>query len=125
VLYTAQKYVNRRIGAQQKEAAQQRLAPLIRCQHLSLYWLSAALHSQDAPKLLLHGLAEQLKLMLVLRHSGVGSRLTAARLQRRIPGAPASWSLGKRASKQVSSVQVVWELEVSKVKETALRSSSE
>jgi hypothetical protein len=61
----------------------------------------------------------------MLRHIGGGSSLGVDKLQRYIPGAPASWSLGKRASKEVSSVRVVWALQVSKIKEAALRSSSE
>ena len=43
VLYTAQTYINAQQSTQLRQAAQQQLAQLVRCPHLSHFWLTAAL----------------------------------------------------------------------------------
>jgi len=102
---------------QQKQAAAQKLAPLIRCPHLSPFWLSASVLSEDAPKLLLNQLSKQVGELTMAQHAQPGQPLKDP--HKLLPGAPASWALGKRASKPPSSVQVTWELEVSKLRQAA------
>jgi len=103
--------------SQQKQTAAQKLAPLIRCPHVSPFWLSASVVSDDAPTLLLNQLSKQVgKLMAAQLAQPVQPLKDPHKL---VPGAPASWALGKRASKPHSSVQVTWKLEVSKLRQAA------
>jgi len=101
----------------QKQAAAQKLAPLIRCPHVSPFWLSASVLSDDAPKLLLNQLSKQVGKLLMAQQAQPGLPLKDPHSL--VPGAPDSWALGKRASKPPSSVQVTWELEVSKLRQAA------
>jgi hypothetical protein len=107
----------------------QKLASLIRCQHLSQYWLLASIVLPfDGAAVL--GLAstdlrKQLGKLLMLRCAKPGLVLQPSNLQEWLPGAPASWGLGARLSKPVSSVSFTWVLQVSKLKETALRCVAE
>jgi len=113
VLYTAQKYVDNITDPQQKHAAAQKLAPLIRCPHLSPFWLS-----DDAPKLLLNQLSKQVG-KLIMAHQGQLAQPVTDPPKLVLRDAPASWALDKRASKAPSSVQVTWKLEVSKLCQAA------
>lgn len=122
VLYTGQTYVDEMQDPQQKLAAQAQLARLIRAQHLSLYWLTTSALSAGAPALLLSGFVEQLKKLLMLRAGDPEYHVQADDLQELLPGAPDSWVAAKRASTQVSSVTLVWELDVGTLREEALRS---
>jgi hypothetical protein len=64
VLYTAQAYADKQdISEQQADT----LARLVRCLHLSQFWLSAAALSGDAGKLLLRALQPQLQQQLLLK----------------------------------------------------------
>jgi len=117
VLYTAQKYVDSITDPQQWQAAAQKLAPLIRCPHVSTFWLSASVLSDDAPKLLLNQLSKQVGQLVMVQQAQPGQRLKDP--HKLVPDAPASWALGKRAVKPPSSVQVTWELEVSKLRQAA------
>lgn len=67
VLYTAQRYVDAVKDRQHWEAAKQQLATLIRCTHLSWFWLSAVALSVDAPTLLLSQQQAQLRQLLMLQ----------------------------------------------------------
>jgi len=102
---------------QQKQAAAERLAPLIRCPHVSPFWLSASVLSVDAPKLLLNLLSKQVGKLIMIQQAQPGQPLKEPRTL--VPGAPFSWALDKRASKRPSSVQVTWELEVSKLRQAS------
>jgi len=121
VLSTAQKYVDNITDPQRKQAAAQKLAPLIRCPHVSLFWLSASVLSDDAPKLLLNQLSKQVGKLIMVQHAQPGQPLKDP--HKLVAGAPASWALGKRASKPRSSVQVTWKLEVSKLRQAAQKSA--
>jgi hypothetical protein len=106
-----------------------KLASLIRCQHLSQYWLlaSTVFPDDDAAVLGLAstGLRKQLSKLLMLRCAAPGLVLQPSNMQEWLPGAPASWGLGPRLSKPVSSVSFTWVLQVSKLKEAALRCVAE
>jgi len=125
VLYTAHKYVEAAPSASQKLAAKQQLAPLIRCPHLSDFWLSALAVSADAPKLLLSEQQAVVKQLLMMQLGSSGKGVTAADFTRQLPGAPSSWVLPKRVSRQVSSVQLTWMLEVEAVRDAARSSASQ
>jgi len=90
---------------------------MIRCPHVSPFWLSASVLSDDAPKLLLNQLSKQVGKLIMAQHAQPGQPLKDP--HKLVSGAPASWALGKRARKPRSSVQVTWELEVSKVRQVA------
>jgi len=118
VLYTAQKYVDNITDPQQKQTAAQKLAPLIRCPHVSPFWLSASVSSDDAPMLLLNQLSKQVSKLMMVQNAQPGRPVKDP--HRLVPaGAPASWALGKRASKRPSIVQLTWKLEVSKLRQAA------
>ena len=126
VLYTAQSYANRISDLQQQDAAKEQLAPLIRCPHLSSYWLTACAWSDDADELLLSGYVEQLQKLAMMRAADAAFKPPdAAFLQEYLPGALASWSAGKRSHKQVSSVSVEWDLDVSDIRTAAQRCAQE
>jgi len=115
VLFTAQQYVDAINDRQHWQAAEQQLAPLIRCLHLSSFWLSALAVSADAHKvLLLSKQRARLRQMLMLLQAEPTLELTAAELERLLPGAPTSWGLPKRICKEVSSVQLTWRVDVEK-----------
>jgi hypothetical protein len=103
--------------------AQDRLAPLVRCPHLSQFWLTAAVLSDDAPKLLLSGLQTQLK-RLILAQEVTRTQLTADELKEGVPNAPASWLLPARVTKPVSSVTVEWAVVVADIRRAALQAAS-
>jgi len=124
VLYTAQTYVNAVKDRLQWETAKQQLAPLIRCQHLSWFWLSAAALSADAPTLLLPQQA-QLRQLLMLQHADSTFEPTATELEELLPGAPSNWCLPERVCREVSSVQLVWSLDVEEIRAAAHNSGSQ
>lgn len=121
VLYTAQRYVNALKDRQHREAARQQLAPLIRCQHLSPFWFSAAAVS-SAPNLLLIQQQAQLRQLLMLRQAYPTIELSAAQLEELLPGSPSSWGLSQRVNKEVSNVQLVWNVDIEEIR-AAARSS--
>jgi hypothetical protein len=125
VLYTLCRYLDR-LSAAQREHARHVLAPLIRCQHLSQYWLTSALDSTHATEYaVLADLHPLLMRLLVLRSAQAGAVVQALDLQRLLPGSPPSWLLGPRISSRVSSVSVDWDLDISKLRETAQRCVAE
>jgi hypothetical protein len=105
----------------QQDLAKQRLAPLIRCPHLSRYWLSGTVNSLDADAMLLAELRPQIRQLLLLRDAKADYMVTDTSLLEGNPlaGAPPSWVLEQRVVKPVGSVELVWQLEVCKLRDTA------
>jgi hypothetical protein len=126
VLYTARQYANKLKDAEQQRA-QQLLAPLIRCPHLSHSCGSGAFHAAVDGRTLLSELRPQIGQLLLLRDVQKAYRVEHADLQEGglLAGAPGSWALGSRVSNPVGSVQVVWQLDVSELRDAARRSASE
>jgi hypothetical protein len=72
----------------------ERLAPLVRCPHLSQFWLSASVLSGDADKLLLRGLQPQLKRLLLHKPACTSAPdRTVAAITRNVPDVAVSWLL--------------------------------
>jgi hypothetical protein len=125
VLYTVQQYLlkaAKKTSARDQGKAKKQLVSLIRCQHLSQYWLLASTFlSKDDKVVLGHAsLRKQLGKLLMLRCAKPGLVLQPSNLEKWLPGAPASWGLGARLSKPVSSVSFTWVLQVSRLKTAAL-----
>ena len=129
MLYTAQAYMDRITNEQTRKDAKKQLAPLIRCPQLSLYWLSASVHSPDRRNLLLHSSSnfkKQLKQLLLLRHANPAQQLAAGEVAAGLPNAPASWFLQRRELKQRNGgVGVQWSLDIATLKAAAKRSADE
>jgi hypothetical protein len=125
VLYTARQYISN-LEDEQYDQAQQQLARVIRCPHLSRFWLSGSVNSADAGDMLLAELQPQLRQLLLLRDAQEDYNVEAADLQEGgwLAGAPPSWALGRRASKPVRSVQLEWQLDVSELRDAAHRSAA-
>jgi hypothetical protein len=121
VLYTAQAYVDKlkadSLGSADIQLVQSKLAALVRCTQLSLLWCAASALADNTPEQLLVGQQAHLRQLLLLQVSA--GKCTAEQIKAIIPSAPASWLLGPRTIKQVSSVQVVWSVDVSAIKQTA------
>lgn len=103
VLYTAQRYVDNISDPVQHEHVVQQLAPLIRCQHLSLHWLATAVASQDAGRCVLAPLRPLLPklLMVASANHGKGSLMQNSKPLHDVSGAPASWLEPSRQIKPV------------------------
>jgi hypothetical protein len=106
-----------------KQRICERLGPLIRCQHLSRYWLLLAAFSDDADAMPVAQLRPQLK-QLVLMRSATAS-LPAAVLKERLADVPPSWLLGKRTVTPIKEVQLTWELNVGELRDAARRCAAE
>jgi hypothetical protein len=134
VLYTAQTYADKRqAGSRRQRLAVQKLTPLVRCPHLSQFWVMASALSDDADKLLLSRLQPQLKRLLLagqdskllspsrmLRSTGAGP----GNINTRSPDVPASWMLPVRDIQLVSSTKVQWEVDVAAIRQAAKDSAS-
>lgn len=105
----------------EQRAAKQRLAPLIRCQHLSQFWASTSVVSNKADSMaaVLSSLRPQLSQLLMLRSSKPGFACGPSEVAKLVTGAPASWALGKRISMPVSSVSSTWNVAVSALRRAA------
>jgi hypothetical protein len=131
VLYTAQSYVDNLAAAGRTVLhAVDRLAPLVRCPHLSQFWLSASVLSDDADKLLLRGLQHRLKRLLLLKQGvTAGSIVTAADIyanQDFPQDMPASWGLPVRdIQPPVNSAQLEWQIDVLDIISAAQASGSQ
>ena len=123
VLYTVQQYMDNASDDKGTQQIQERLGPLIRCQHLSHYWLLLSAHSESAESMPLAKLQPQLKKLLMLRIAV--PKATAVVLQSEVPGAPSSWALGQRSIVPVSKVVLRWELDVSTLRDAAQRCAVE
>jgi hypothetical protein len=125
VLHTAQAYTNSKAAAGcDQQPLVDKLAPLVRCPHLSQFWLSAALLSGDADKLLLQGLQPQLKQLLLLKQSH-SKGLSADVITKHAADAPASWLLPVRDIKPVYSTKLEWEVDVAAIRQKAQDSASQ
>jgi hypothetical protein len=127
VLYTAREYLNGLGGEEQCKRGQQLLAPLIRCPHLSRYWLSGAVHAADDDSALLSELRSHMWQLLMLRDVQGDYVVKGPDLQEGelLAGAPPSWALGGRVSNPVSSVGLVWRLDVSDLRDAARRCATD
>lgn len=127
VLYTARQYVGELEDDEQWNRAQQLLAPLVRCPHLSRYWLSGEFHAADEDETLLSGLRSHMKQLLLLRDVQGDFNVKAANLQEGglLAGAPPSWALGCRVSKPVSRVKLVWQLDICELRDAAHRCAAD
>lgn len=123
VLYTVRRYMACASDAASKQRIRERLGPLIRCQHLSLYWLMLSAFSEDAGSMPLAQLQPQLKPLVMLRNAN--PRVTASELKELLKYPPSSWLLAPRSRHPVSAVQLTWELDVSKLREAAQRSAAQ
>jgi hypothetical protein len=112
-------------NAATKQHIQERLGPLIRCQHLSQFWLLLSVMSDDAGLMPLAQLRPQLKRLLTLRSATVTVAATVAEFKDELGDIPPSWFLGYRSITPVSAVELTWELEVSKLREAAQRSAAQ
>jgi hypothetical protein len=129
VLYTAQRYVVRFRG-EQRAHAERLLAPLIRCPHLSRYWLAGSVNSTTADSMLLAELRPHLRRLLMLVEAQPGYTVSSTDLRegglsQRLAGAPASWALRRRESKPAVSTDMVWRLDVSQLRDAARRCAAE
>jgi hypothetical protein len=112
-----------REDAAAKQRVQERLGPLIRCQHLSHYWLLLAAISEDADSMPVAQLRPQLKQLLLMRSAK--SSIPAAVLKSQLVDMPPSWLLGKRTIIPLKEVQLAWELNVGELRDTAMRCAAE
>jgi hypothetical protein len=131
VLFTAQSYTDKLMRSSSQQHAVDKLAPLVRCPHLSQFWLSASVLSRDADKPLLCGLqpagAPQLKRLLLLKQAHkVDACLTAAVITQYVPCAPDSWLLPVRdIQPAVSSRELEWTLDVAAIRQAAKDSADQ
>lgn len=137
VLYTAQAYIRAQQDQQQRETAQQQLAHLIRCPHLSLAWLTAALRSADG-SYILEPFKEQVGMLLSFLHVQQGSSFSGSAFKAvAAPDTPASWYLGPRTSPsqgagyggwgrqpQFLSTTLKWDLPISDLKEACIKAAA-
>ena len=128
MLLTAQAYADRLAGSGSNPAFHslvvKRLAPLVRCPHLSQLWLSASVLSDDADKLLL-GKQPQLKQLLLLKlASSTDASLSAEAVSKKIWSVPSSWLLPVRDIQPVHSARVDWQLDIAAIRQAALDSVS-
>lgn len=111
-------YCDQLDSADAQEAAEEVLAPLIRCQHLSLYWLSAPLLASEGQQLLSR-LKPKLGLLLSARVAHRQHQFTTIELSEAVLTALASWSLPKREFRHVKSVTLTALFSISELKEKA------
>jgi hypothetical protein len=121
VLYTLQKYLKSIRCPAEKSVAKQRLASLVRSQHLSQFWLTTLVVSEKADYL---GLSSLEALLLLRSSKPAGSQVEPSEAAKLVPDAPASWALAQRTSKPVSSVSMTWNLDVSTVRKAVQLSMS-
>lgn len=116
VLYTAQAYMDAQPNWQQQQAAQQALAGLVRCPHLSPCWI-LAMSRADSEQQLLWPLRD--KLAELSAYTMVQQTFNAKTFV--VSGSlPDSWLQGPRTLKTVPSSRVTWRLPVSRVKEACI-----
>jgi hypothetical protein len=127
VLYTARRYCSELEDEEQQEHARGQLARQIRCPHLSHFWLSGSVNSAKADEMLLAELRPQIRRLLLLRAAQSDYPVKDADLREggRLAGAPPSWGLWRRVIQPLGSVQLVWQVEISKLRDAARRSAAE
>ena len=132
MLYTAQAYVGlvryadpTSDKAKSSQQAMEALAPLVRCPHLSQFWLSASVLSGDAGRRLLRSFQPQLKRLLLLKLTySSRARPSAKDIRDSVSdildaALPVSWLLPVRNIQPVSSVVVHWKLDVAAISKAA------
>jgi hypothetical protein len=121
VLFTAQAYADRLAAAGLDSSGSQqavdKLARLVRCPHLSMFWLSASVLSDDASRLLLGRMPQLKQLLLLKMANSTDALLRADNIQKRVWGVPASWLLPVRDSQQVNRAQLEWEVDVAAIRQ--------
>lgn len=120
ILYTAQQYVDQ-LPQKDQSAVAQKPAPLIRCPHLSAFWLSVSVMSESAAKLVLFTQRTHVQKLLMMRLAN--RQQPVKKLQQLLKGAPESWWLKQRAHKPVDKVMLTWKLDVQELKAAAIRSA--
>jgi hypothetical protein len=126
VLYTAQAYADNlaKAGCDAHQAVD-RLAPLVRCPHLSQQWLSALVLSDDADKLL-GGMQRQLKRLLPLKVACMfEGRLSRTDIKAIVPDVPASWLLPVRDIQASTITSMQWDLDVAAIRQAAQDSAQQ
>jgi hypothetical protein len=68
---------------------------------------------------------KQLKKLLMIRLADNDYVPTDDELQQHLEGAPRSWTLGRRATREVDSVQLVWPIPISELRSAAQRCCTE
>ena len=129
MLFTAQSYTDKLMSSSSQQHAVDKLAPLVRCPHLSQFWLSASVLSRDADKPLLCGLqpagAPQLKRLMLLKQAHkVDACLTAAVITQYVPCAPDSWLLPVRDI-QPAVRELEWTLDVAAIRQAGKDSADQ
>jgi hypothetical protein len=125
VLFTAEAYLNNMPTdtdeeCTTQEAAKGKLAPLIRCPHLSQFWVAAAVLSDDAYNFLLEKLEEPVKQLLIAMQAEPGGELSQKAIRGEIEGAPASWLLPRRMYRPLTNgVQLKWTVSVADIQKLA------
>jgi hypothetical protein len=116
VLYTAQTFVDSQQDGGLKAAAQQQLPLLVRCPHLSHFWLSAAARC-EANELLLAPMQEQLLQLLQFLQVVPDFAAAITDFKGAIPDAPSSWLLGTRQLQEGHPIlHFTWTVPVSKLR---------
>jgi hypothetical protein len=114
VLFTAQAYLDAQPDPEQRQAAAQQLAPLIRCPHLSRAWLSAATRAAPEELPLLGPYTYEIGECLAFLQSCPWHQQDFVSM---VPSTPASWLRGPRVSSIVMRGQhLTWSLSVDELK---------
>lgn len=121
MVYTAQAYVDHIQSTAERAGPESWfLASMVRCQHLTMFGLSAAA-SPEADKLLLGGLTSPLKLLLALRQARRGCEVDAGMIADHIPLAPFAWRQQQRVFRhntlRSSGVQKSWAVDVASIRQ--------
>lgn len=125
MLFTACAYIERAAGGwPDLQPALDKLGPLVRCLHLTQFWLSAALLSDDESMLLLQALQPQLKRLQLLK-SGCSAGAGLSLVDKQVPDVPASWLLPVRDIQPRSSAQLDWEVDVATIVQARQDSASQ
>jgi hypothetical protein len=104
VLFTAQQFSDRLDCEDARTSARLALAQLIRCQHLSTYWLSAVHVAREPDRLLFCSLKQELGLLLGMRLADRQYIPTPTDIRSQLQGAPASWGLPERDLRSLNRV---------------------
>lgn len=132
VLFTAQAFLHKHYkrskwGAGDGTSAARdpyvrQLGRLVRCQHISQFWLTAAILSNDSTKLVLGSCRSLLKKLLIA-HSAEPGRDVTSIIAKEIKGAPDSWVLPPRVRQPLAEgVQLQWGFSLAAVKDDGLKS---
>lgn len=126
VLFTAEQYCQQLESDVAQQASQQALAQLVRCPHLSLYWLTAPMvaSNNDTPAAWA-GAAAAKAAGYASASPHHDSAVHCVDLKKFILDAPSSWHLQKRAVHPVDAVAITWALDVSSISSSARQCAAE